>query len=138
LAEPAIYENVSTQFKETGNVSFRAAGAVTGKTFVSPSADRTGGPGLSSDLANLYVFSTCPAGERAAGVAKYDVTDGNEGGVHGQPGMIVPVTAGATIAAGEEVQVGPAGAAIPLAAGIAVGLAMSGAAAAADAEIKLY
>jgi hypothetical protein len=33
-------DNVSMQFHETGNVSFIAVGAVTGKTFVSPSADR--------------------------------------------------------------------------------------------------
>jgi len=131
-------QNVSTQYHETGNVSFRAAGAVAGKTFVKPSADRTGGPGLSTDNENLYVFSTCPAGAKPAGVAKYDVANGEAGGVHGRPGMIVPVKAGAAIVAGVEVEVGAAGTAITLASGKAVGLAMSGAANGADAQIKLY
>ena len=130
--------NVSTQYHETGNVSFHASGAVVGKTFVAPSANRTGGPGLSTDIENMWVLATCPAGTRAAGVAKYDVANGGVGGVHGQPGMIVPVTAGAAITVGQEVEVGAAGKAIPLASGKAVGLAMSGAASAADCPVKLY
>jgi hypothetical protein len=48
------------------------------------------------------------------------------------------VVCGATITAGQEVQSDANGAAIPLAAGKANGIAMTGAAAAADAEIKLY
>lgn len=130
--------NVSTQYHETGNVSFHAAGAVVGKTFVRVSADRTGGPGLSTDLENAWVMSTCGAGAKATGVAKYDVADQKSGGIHGQPGMIVPVTAGAAITAGQEVEVGAAGKAIPLASGKAVGQAMSGAASGADCPVKLY
>ena len=130
--------NVSNQYFETGNVSFRAQGAVVGKTFLAIGADNTGGPGLSTDLENLYVMKTCTAGARPCGVAKYDVADTQAGGVHGQPGMIVPVVAGAAITAGQEVEVGAAGKAIPLASGKAAGMAMSGAANAADAQIKLY
>jgi hypothetical protein len=132
------YDNVCTQFFETGNVSFKAVGDVTGKTFVAPAADVTGGPGLSSDGENLYQFGTCPAAEKPAGVAKYDVDDNDHGGVHGQPGQIVPVTCGAAVTAGDEVEVGAAGRAVPLAAGRPAGLAMSGAANGADAQIKLY
>lgn len=130
--------NVSTQYHETGNVSFHAAGAVVGKTFVKVSANRTGGPALSTDLESMWVMSTCPAGLRPTGVAKYDVADTKPGGVHGQPGMIVPVTAGSAITAGQEVEVGTNGQAIPLATGKAAGQAMSGAAGAADCPIKLY
>lgn len=54
------------------------------------------------------------------------------------PGMIVPVTAGAAITAGQEVEVGTAGQAIPLAAGKSVGLAVDSAANGADAAIRLY
>jgi hypothetical protein len=135
------YDNVSTQFHETGNVSFTADGDVVGQTFVAPSADRTGGPGLSTDLANQFVFATCGAGKKAAGVAKYDVADGESGGVHGQPGMIVPVLAGAALTAGVEVMADATGKAIPHVPGTAtnraLGLVMSGAASGALAQIKL-
>ena len=132
-------ENVSMQYHETGNVSFIAEAAVTGKTFVAISGDRTGGPGLSADADNNYLVSPCAAGGKPFGVAKYDVPVGEGGGVHGQPGMIVPVTADAAIAAGAEVQVGPNGRVITAAAGIKVGLCLSGVAAQGDdAQIKLY
>lgn len=134
--------NVATQFKETGNVSFRASAAVTGKRFLAISGDRTGGPGLSTDLENLYRMAHAPAAGPTVGVAKYDVPINETGGVHGQPGMIVPVTAGAAIAAGQRVEVGANGQAVPLAVapatpGVPVGIAMSGVAIGADAQIKL-
>jgi hypothetical protein len=90
-----VPSNVSTQFKETGNVSFTAVGAVVGRRFVeSASPGRTGGPGLSGDLKNQYRFKQANAGSDVIlGVAKYDVADGGSGGVHGQPGMIVEVEA---------------------------------------------
>jgi hypothetical protein len=130
--------NVSTQYFETGNVSFRATANVTGKRFVAPSGDVTGGPGLSTDMENLFRMAHCGAGLKPAGVAKYDVASGAKGGVHGQPGMIVPVTTAAAITAGVEVQSDATGFAIVKAAGVAAGLAMSGAASGADAMIKLY
>ena len=132
--------NVAMQFHETGNVSFRAGAAVAGMTFVAPSANRAGGPGLSTDLDNLYVMATCPAGAQPAGVAKYDVPIGGRGGVHGQPGQIVPVAAGAAITAGQRVEVGALGKAIPAASGQVAGLAMTGCTAAGQdtiAQIKL-
>jgi hypothetical protein len=133
--------NVSTQYFETGNVSFRATANVTGKRFVAPSADVTGGPGLSTDLQNVFRCAHCPAGKRPAGVAKYDVSSGSVGGMHGQPGQIVPVTTGAAIVAGAEVESDASGQAITWAGTIATakaGLAMSGAGSGADAMIKLY
>jgi hypothetical protein len=130
--------NVSTQYFETGNVSFRATANITGKRFVAPSGDVTGGPGLSTDNQNLYRMATCGAGLKPAGVAKYDVASGTVGGMHGQPGMIVPVTTGAAIVAGVQVQSDGAGAAITLASGVPAGLAMSGAGSGADCQVKLY
>lgn len=133
--------NVSTQFHETGNVSFTAVGAVTGQTFVAPVADRTGGPGLSTDLANQFKFGTCPAGKRPAGVAKYDVANLKSGSVHGQPGMIVEVLAGATLAAGDEVMSDATGKAIvhvpATPTNRVAGLVMSGATSGQLAQIKL-
>lgn len=132
-----VLTNVGTQYFETGNVSFRATAAVTGKRFLGISGDVTGGPGLSTDLENVYRCAHAAAGVRACGVSKYDVASGAEGGMHGQPGMIVPVNAGAAIAAGQDVEVGANGQAVPLAAGRSAGLAMSSAALGADAQIKL-
>jgi hypothetical protein len=120
--------NVSTQYFETGNVSFRATANITGKRFVAPSGDVTGGPGLSTDNQNLYRMATCGAGLKPAGVAKYDVSSGR----------IVPVTTGAAIVAGVQVQSDGAGAAITLASGVPAGLAMSGAGSGADCQVKLY
>jgi hypothetical protein len=130
--------NVATQYFETGDVSFRATANVTGKRFVAPSGDVTGGPGLSTDNENMYRMAHCGAGLKPAGVAKYDVASGAKGGVHGQPGKIVPVTTGAAITAGQQVQSDASGQAIVLAAGVPAGLAMSGAALGADCQVKLY
>jgi hypothetical protein len=74
---------------------------------------------------------------KPAGVAKYDVSSGATGGMHGQPGMIVPVTAGAAITAGQQIQSDATGQAIPLASGPIAGLAMSGCASGADCQVKL-
>jgi hypothetical protein len=131
--------NVCTQYFETGNVSFRAQGAVVGKTFLMVAAAPTGGPGLSTDPENLFVLKTCLAGQKAVGVCKYDVANGEAGGVHGQPGMIVPVTAGAAgVNAGVEVESNATGQAIPFSAGIKLGICMSAGASGFDAAIKLY
>jgi hypothetical protein len=146
--------NESIPFKEPGSaLTIKATAAITGKRFVKLTGNRTGGGagGLSSDLANVYQGGPCDTiGERALGVAKYDAANGSLVGVHSQPGIIVPVTAGATLAAGDLVMTDAAGKAIPFvqdvtpAAGAAaatkraLGLALTGAAANADAEIKLF
>lgn len=127
-------------FKEPGSaVTGKATAAITGKRFLSISGNRTGGGagGLSTDLANVYQVAPTGAGLRAIGVAKNDAANGSLVGIHTQPGIIVPVTAGATLTAGQEVQSDATGQAIPLAAGKSLGVAMTGAAAGADAEIKL-
>lgn len=137
------YANVCTPYFEQGDVTFRATAAVTGKRFVAPSADVTGGPGLSTDLANLFRMAHAAAGKPVAGVAKYDVASGDEGGIHGVPGKIVPVVADGAITAGDKIMVGTAGKAktwvtAASEANEAVGIAMSGAADGADCPVKLY
>ena len=52
--------------------------------------------------------------------------------------MVIPVTAGAGITFGQEVEVGAAGKAVPLASGKAAGMCLSGATNGNDAIIKLY
>lgn len=139
-------DNVSTQFKETGNISFRASAAVTGKRFLKVSGNRTGGPGLSTDLENLVVCAQAGAGQVVVGVSKYDVAIDESGGMHGQPGMIVPVNCGADITAGAKVMSDANGRAIPWVTAASeanepAGIAMTGCditvAGDADAMIKL-
>jgi predicted RecA/RadA family phage recombinase len=72
------------------------------------------------------------------GVAEYNAANGALVTVARGPGFVLPVTTGAAIAAGDEVEVGAGSLAVPLAAGIAVGRCLTGAAAGADAEITLY
>jgi hypothetical protein len=136
--------NVATPYFETGDVSFRATAAVTGKRFIAPSGDVTGGPGLSTDVSNLFRMAHCGAGLKPAGVAKYDVANGDEGGCYGQPGRIVPVTSGAAVTAGAEVMSDANGKAIPWTSAASeanrrAGQAMSGVGAAdADLMVRLY
>jgi hypothetical protein len=120
--------NESIPFKESGSsLTGKATAAITGG----------GAGGLSSDLANVYQVAQCVAGDRGIGVSKWDAANGALVGIHTGPGLIVPVTAGAAITAGQEVQSDANGQAIPLAAGKSLGVAMTGAANGADAEIKL-
>jgi hypothetical protein len=133
-----VPSNVCIPYFDTSDISFHADNPVTGKTFVAPSADRTGGPGLSTDTENLFKMSPCAAGAKASGVAVYDVADEKIGHMIGTPGRIVPVTAGGTINAGQEVEVGAGGKAIAKATGISVGQALSGGTNNNDVAVKLY
>lgn len=135
-------DNVCTPIFEDSDVTYRATAAVIGKRFIAPSGARTGGPGLSTDLQNVYRMAHAPAGGAATGVSRYDVPIDGLSSVFGQPGRIVPVTAEAAIAAGARLQVGAAGQAItqavaPATPGVAVAIAMSAAVAGADVEAKI-
>lgn len=117
-------------YEPGADLTGRATAAVVGKRFVKITGDRSGG--------NIAV-AHCAAGERAFGVSKYDQpTVGDIVGVMRGNSRVTFVLAGAAIAAGQEVQSGANGVAIPKAAGIAVGYAVTGAADATDAEISLY
>ena len=65
------------------------------------------------------------AGAKALGVAAYDVASGARGPVIVGPGHVVPVTCGAAVTAGSEVEANASGQAITKSAGVALGLALS-------------
>lgn len=116
--------------------TFQCTAPVVGKTFVKISAARTSGPGLSNTAeGSVYRCATAAAGDHAIGVAKYDAPTNGKCGAY--RAGIVPVTAGAAITAGNAVQSDAAGKAIPLAAGVKLGVAMNDALNGADAEIAL-
>jgi hypothetical protein len=123
---------------ETSDITFQATAAVTGKRFVSPSADITSGPGLSatSEGSNLRMAHTTAAA-KAFGVSAYDVASGAKGRVIGTPGRIVPVTAAGTIAVGAQVEVGTAGQAVVLASGVPAGIAVTAGTNGNDVYVKL-
>ena len=108
--------------------------SVTGKTFVDVSATKD------STTGKIKV-ATAAAGAAALGVAKYDVTHVSGGSlvsVLAGPGTIVPVTAGAAVTAGAEVEVGTGGKAITLASGRAVGKSLETGVNNTDMLIRLY
>lgn len=116
-------------YEPGANITGHAGAAVTGKRFLAITGDRTDG--------NITVAHATAAG-RTCGVSKYDAASGEKVGVMRGNSRVVFVTAGAAITAFQEVEVGANGTAVPKAAGIAVGYAITGAANAADAEISLY
>lgn len=116
-------------FKPGRDVTVLTTTAVTGKTFVAVTGDpdaRTG----------LIKAGTAAAASRPFGVAARTAPAGGQLLVYRE--AILPVTAGAAIAAGQEVEVGASGRAVPLAAGTSVGTAVKGAASGADALIALH
>jgi hypothetical protein len=139
-------------------VTVQATGAVTGKRFCKISAPRVGGgiaggtsvvttsgPGygantLSTDVIDTYQVIQCSvSGEAALGVAQWDLTTGQVGGAFKLGvGHVLPITCGANITAGTEVQTDATGKAIPLASGKALGYALDSALSGADCEIALY
>lgn len=135
--------NDCVPFFEPGkNPTAIAEAAVTGKQCVQISGDRVGGPGFTGAESRLYqvghpnTAGAAGAAKRILGVAGYDAPIG--GDVKVIRGGIVPVKSGAAIAAGVEVEVTATGTVITLAAGIAIGLCMTGCSSGADAEILLY
>lgn len=119
-------------FKEHANrVTATATAAVTGKTFVV----------LSGDLAADGTYSVAPAGAGAKvfGVATWDAAAGARVTIIPlEAGDIVPVTAGAALAANDSVTPDANGAAAVAGAGAAAaGIVLTGAAAGADAQVLL-
>jgi hypothetical protein len=127
-------------FDSGEDVTARAEAAVTGKRFVGISDPQDGPANMGLDSAasgGLVVCSHAAAGSKPLGVASYDAAiNGRFYVIRGQ--KILPVRAGANITAGQEVEVGTDGQAIPLAAGIAAGRAVDSAASGADCPIALY
>lgn len=81
---------------------------------------------------NVVPVVTCGAGGVAIGVFQRDADAGALVTVMRQANMVLPVRAGAAVAAGDEVQSDATGRAIPLAAGKRIGVAWGEAAAADD------
>lgn len=113
--------------------------AVTGKRFVGPLGPPQSGPGI-QDVGtggNMQIQALPAAGGDVGGVAQWDAAIGEKVGVYRGAGVVVPVTAGAAVTAGQKVQVDAAGKVIPLAAGKEVGVAMTTAALNADCFVSL-
>lgn len=124
-------------FRPGEDLSAKCTAAVTGKRFVKVSGNRTSGPGLAATgEGSVYQVAQAVAGDRAIGVSAWDGALNEI--INVIVAGIVPVTAGAAIVAGNEVQADANGQAIPLAAGKSLGVAMTAASGAGvDAEIKL-
>lgn len=124
-------KNQCIPYHEPGHrISARAKVAVTGKRFVDIS------DGIHATDGTMQV-SPASAGGPAFGVAGWDAGIGEAVTVLRQP-LIVPVTAGGQITAGEDVEVGADGKAVKLADGVAVGRAVSSATSGADCQVALY
>lgn len=124
----------------------RVTAAVVGKTFGAISATIESGPELTTatlpstyDGGNLRA-ATCGAGLKADGVFAYDqpTVGGIVPLIRQQGGAVVPVTAGAAITAGVQVEVGANGKAITFASGIPVGKATTTAVLNGDCYVELY
>lgn len=123
IANPSVYDPGAT-------ITGQATAAVTAKRFLAISGNRTAGGNIS--------VATAAAAGRTCGVAGNDAAVGELVRVVRGGGRVVRVTASGAIGAGAEVQVGANGTAATLAAGVAVGYAITSAADATDAEISLY
>lgn len=132
----------NTAFYDGGvDITCHASAAVAIARFVKITGDRRpGGPAGISDAANgdgLVVAAQCVAGDKAFGVSNKDAAINGRFDAMRAP-KVVPVEAGAVIAAGQEVQSDANGRAIPLAAGKANGYCLSGAVNLGIAQIALY
>lgn len=124
--------NECIPFYEDGDdITGSCSAAVTGKRCVKISGDRAAAGGT------VQVAHADAAG-RIFGVAGYDGAIGEFIRVIRGSKMVVPILAGAAINAFQEVEVGANGTVVPIAAGRAIGYAITGAANGADAQISLY
>jgi Uncharacterized conserved protein (DUF2190) len=103
--------------------------AVVGKTFVDWTTAWT---------TNLGSVGTAAGAGKVAGVAAYDAPNNSKVAVIRGKGQIVPVTAGGTIAAGAEVEVGTGGKVVTSASGVKVGRALGAGANNQDCIVELY
>lgn len=131
-------------FKSPGeSVTAKAEGAITGKRCVQISGPRTSGPGLAATAeGSVYVVGlpsatgAAGAGQQVFGVAAWDVA--NNGLVTVHRGGILPITAGGSITAGDEVQVGSDGKVVTQSNGVPIGIACNDATNGNDCEVALY
>jgi hypothetical protein len=125
-------------------ITGHTSAAVVGKTFAAISGPIQSGPNITTvalsttfDGGNIVV-ATAAAKAKAIGVFAYDRAINEPVPVLYKAGGVLPLTAGEAITAGEQVEVGAAGKPIKLAAGTAVGVAVTTAANGEDVFIRLY
>ena len=114
------------------NLPCRAGVPLTGKKFVAATAAMDPQAGV-----NLTVGLPAAGGE-VVGVAARNAVAGAVVNVISGRGKVLPVTAGAAITFNQKLQVDATGAVVPLAAGVAVGVALGAAASGADCPVRLY
>lgn len=119
-------------YRPGADLTVTASADVIGKRFV----DLTNG--VNAADGTLMQAAHAAAGGLALGVAVRDAKSGDRFAVIIGPGHVVPVTAAAGLAAGDEVEVGADGKAAVLASGKARGRALSAASADSDVFVKLY
>lgn len=126
-------------YRPGSDITAQAGGAITGKTFVKVSAGLNPGNPVSGTSSVLMTIITNTAGAKSVGVAAYDAAVGTRVPLINGPGHVVPVTSGAAVAAGAEVESDASGQAITLAAGKPLGMALSATTGAGqDLFVRLY
>lgn len=133
-------KNEAIPFYRPGqDITCKAAAALIGRRLCIISGNRTGGPGLSTDLQNVYQVNYPVAAGRVFGVVGWDVAINELVPVKFEG--VLPVEVIATVVAWQEVETDNVGRVLPYAAGAGhhpVGVALTGAAGGAFAEIRLY
>lgn len=123
-------DNAAVPFWDEGNtLTASASAAVTGKRFVKVSGPRVG---------EQVRVAHADAGSNALGVSGFDAPVDGLVTVYSAPGLVMPVTTSAAVSAGDDVEITAGGKCAPVAAGVAVGMALDDAANGADALVKLY
>lgn len=126
-------------FRPGKDVTAVATANLVGMRLCAISGNRTGGPGLSTDLQNGYRVGLPTAGGKVLGVVGYDVPSGSIVPVKREG--ILPVMTGGIIAADAEVEVTATGTIIT-ASGTAgryiIGRVLTGAGSGTIAELELY
>lgn len=133
--------NECIPFYEDGDeLTVQADAALTGKRFVEISANKDPASfALAADAVGGNFHVNYPsAGGLVFGVTMRDVASGAKVGVWRGKGMIIPVTAGASVARGDELQVDTTGRVITATTGVKVGRALTAATVGNDAMVTLY
>lgn len=113
-------------------ITVLAGGAITGKRFVKISATPAG------TSLSPTVVQTSMAAIKGLGVAIADAASGAKFTIYNAPGQIIPVSGGASITAGAELELDSAGRVVTYSAGIKVGQALSDGVLDGDVMVKLY
>ena len=126
-------------YRPGSDITAVAGGAITGKTFVKVSAGLNPGNPVTGTSSTLVTVVTNTAAGKAFGVATYDAASGARLPIICGPGHVVPVTSGAAVTAGAEVESDASGRAITLADGKPLGMALSASTGAGqDLLVRLY